>query len=94
MANTRKPIKRKKINRRVVRQTPDPTKIDAHYIALHECYKAARKAGFTPDSIALMHVLIFGIIPPVIVPSSMPYYYCRLHISAYRSSTRCSNLVS
>jgi hypothetical protein len=43
MANTRKPIKRKKINRRVVRQTPDPTKIDAHYIALHECYKAARK---------------------------------------------------
>ena len=49
MANTRKPIKRKKINRRVVRQTPDPTKIDAHYIALHECYKAARKAGFTPE---------------------------------------------
>jgi hypothetical protein len=49
MANTRKPIKRKKINRRVVRQTPDPTKIDAHYIMLHECYKAARKAGFTSE---------------------------------------------
>ena len=49
MANTRKPIKRKKINRRVVRQTPDPTKIDAHYIALHTCYTAARRAGFTPE---------------------------------------------
>jgi hypothetical protein len=49
MANTRKTTKRTKINRRVVRQTPDPSKIDAHYIALHECYKAARKAGFTPE---------------------------------------------
>ena len=49
MANTRKPIKRKKINRRVVLQTPDPSNIYAHYIALHECYKAARKAGFTPE---------------------------------------------
>ena len=49
MANTRKTTKRTKINRRVVRQTTDPTKIDAHYIALHECYKAARKAGFTPE---------------------------------------------
>jgi hypothetical protein len=49
MANTRKSSKRKKINRRIVRQTPDPSKIDAHYIALHECYKAARKAGFTPE---------------------------------------------
>jgi len=49
MANTRKTTKRTKINRRVVRHTPDPSKIDAHYIALHECYKAARKAGFTPE---------------------------------------------
>ena len=50
MANTRKPIKRKKINRRVVRQSPEPlTKIDQHYIALRECYAAARKAGFTPE---------------------------------------------
>ena len=50
MANTRKPIKSKKINRRVVRQTPEPlSKIDQHYLALHECYKAARKAGFTPE---------------------------------------------
>ena len=49
MANTRKTTKRTKINRRVVRQTADPSKIDAHYIALHECYKAARKAGFTPE---------------------------------------------
>jgi len=49
MANTRKTTKRTKINRRVVRHTPDPSKIDAHYIMLHECYKAARKAGFTPE---------------------------------------------
>ena len=49
MANTRKTTKRTKINRRVVRHTTDPSKIDAHYIALHECYKAARKAGFTPE---------------------------------------------
>ena len=50
MANTRKPIKRKKINRRVGRQTPEPlSKIDQHYIALRECYAAARKAGFTPE---------------------------------------------
>ena len=49
MANTRKTTKRTKINRRVVRHTPDPSKIDAHYIALHECYKAARRAGFTPE---------------------------------------------
>ena len=50
MANTRKPIKRKKINRRVVRQTPEPlSKIDQHYIALRECYAAASKAGFTPE---------------------------------------------
>jgi hypothetical protein len=49
MANTRKTTKRTKINRRVVRHTPDPSKIDAHDIALHECYKAARKAGFTPE---------------------------------------------
>jgi len=53
MANTRKPIKRKKINRRVVRQSPEPlTKIDQHYTALHECYKAARKAGFS-EGVAL-----------------------------------------
>ena len=50
MANTRKPIKRKKINRRVVRQTPEPlSKMDQHYLALHTCYSAARKAGFTPE---------------------------------------------
>ncbi len=51
MANTRKRTPRKKVNRRVVRHTPEPlSKIDQHYMALHECYKAARKAGFTPAS--------------------------------------------
>jgi len=50
MANTRKRVKRTKINRRRVRQTIEPlTKLDQHYIALHACYKAARKAGFTPE---------------------------------------------
>jgi hypothetical protein len=50
MANTRKPIKRKKINRRVVRHSPEPlSKMDQHYLALHSCYTAARKAGFSPE---------------------------------------------
>jgi hypothetical protein len=50
MANTRKQPKRKKVNRRRVRQTPEPlSKLDQHYIALHSCYKAARKAGFTAE---------------------------------------------
>ena len=53
MANTRKPSKRKKINRRVVRQTPDPlSKLDQWYIAKHEMFRAARKAGFS-ESVAL-----------------------------------------
>ena len=44
MANTRK---RKKINTRRVRRSADPlNKIDQHYIAMNEIYKAARKAGF------------------------------------------------
>ena len=47
MASTRK---RKKINRRVVRKSPEPlTRLDQHYIALHECYKAAKKAGFSNE---------------------------------------------
>jgi len=53
MANTRKPIKRKKINRRVVRHTLEPlTKLDQWYIAKHEMFRAARKAGFS-ESVAL-----------------------------------------
>jgi hypothetical protein len=53
MANTRKPIKRKKINRRVVRQSPEPlSKLDQWYIAKHEMFRAARKAGFS-ESVAL-----------------------------------------
>ena len=50
MATTRK---RKKINRRRVRRTPDPlSKLEVFYIAKHEMYKAARKAGFS-ESVAL-----------------------------------------
>jgi hypothetical protein len=50
MANTRKPNKRRKRKSRIVRLSPEPlTKIDQHYTALHECYKAAIKAGFTAE---------------------------------------------
>jgi hypothetical protein len=53
MANTRRPSKRKKINRRRVRHTPDPlSKLEVFYIAKHEMFKAARKAGFS-ESVAL-----------------------------------------
>jgi hypothetical protein len=53
MANTRK---RKKINRRVVRKSPDPlSKLEVFYIAKHEMFKAARKAGFSePIALALL----------------------------------------
>ena len=51
MADTRR--KRKKINRRVVRKSPDPlSKLEVFYIAKHEMYRAARRAGF-PESVAL-----------------------------------------
>lgn len=53
MAHTRKIPKRKKINRRRVRKTPDVlTKLDQWYICKHEMFKAARKAGFS-ESVAL-----------------------------------------
>jgi hypothetical protein len=53
MANTRKRVKRTKTNRRRVRQTPEPlTKLDQWYIAKHEMFRAARKAGFS-ESVAL-----------------------------------------
>ena len=53
MANTRRPSKRKKINRRRVRHTPEPlTPLKQWYIAKHEMFRAARKAGFS-ESIAL-----------------------------------------
>ena len=43
MANTRKQSKRKKVNRRRVRRTPDPlTKLEVFYIAKHEIFKAAK----------------------------------------------------
>ena len=51
MADTRR--KRKKINRRVARKSPEPlTKLEVFYIAKHEMFRAARKAGFT-ESVAL-----------------------------------------
>jgi hypothetical protein len=47
MANTRK---RKKINRRVVRRSPEPlSKLDVFMITKHEIYKAAKKAGFSNE---------------------------------------------
>ena len=47
MANTRK---RKKINRRVVRKSPDPlSKLDVFMITKHEIYRAAKKAGFSNE---------------------------------------------
>ncbi len=53
MANTRK---RRKITKRRVRKSPEPlTKLDQHYIAMNEIYKAARKAGFS-ESCALYFV--------------------------------------
>jgi hypothetical protein len=51
MADTRR--KRKKINKRVVRKSPDPlSKLEVFYIAKHEMYRAARRAGFS-ESVAL-----------------------------------------
>ena len=46
MADTRR--RRKKYIKRIVRKSPEPlTKLDQHYIAMNEIYKAARKAGFS-----------------------------------------------
>ena len=54
MADIRR--KRKKINRRVVRKSPEPlTKLEVFYIAKHEMFRAARKAGFN-ESCALYFV--------------------------------------
>jgi hypothetical protein len=50
MANTRKKqTARKKVaKKRIVRKSPEPlTQMDHFYISLHECYKAAKKAGFS-----------------------------------------------
>ena len=49
MANTRKTTKRTKINRRVVRQTRELTKMDTHFITLHEAFLAAKRAGFSNE---------------------------------------------
>ena len=76
MATTRK---RKKINRRRVRKTPEPlSKLEVFYIAKHEMYKAARKAGFnesvalylmdSPDSMPDWVVGDKGIIPRIPTP--------------------------
>ena len=79
MANTRKRTPRKKVNRRVVRQTPEPlSKLDQFYIAKHEMFRAARKAGFNescalylmdnPDSMPDWIVGDKGIIPTIPTP--------------------------
>ena len=79
MANTRKPSKRKKINRRTVRHSPDPlSKLEVFYIAKHEMVRAARKAGFSescalylmdnPESMPDWVVGDKGIIPSIPTP--------------------------
>jgi hypothetical protein len=79
MANTRKPSKRKKINRRTVRHSPDPlSKLEVFYIAKHEMFRAARKAGFSescalylmdnPESMPDWVVGDKGIIPSIPTP--------------------------
>ena len=79
MANTRKRTPRKKVNRRVVRQTPEPlSKLDQFYIAKHEMFRAARKAGFNescalylmdnPESMPDWIVGDQGIIPTIPTP--------------------------
>ena len=79
MANTRKQSKRKKVNRRRVRQTPEPlTKLEVFYIAKHEMFRAARKAGFNescalylmdnPESMPDWIVGDKGIIPTIPTP--------------------------
>jgi hypothetical protein len=76
MATTRK---RRKINRRKVRKSPEPlTKLEVFYIAKHEMYRAARKAGFSesvalylmdsPDSMPDWVVGNGGIIPSIPTP--------------------------
>ena len=48
--------RRKKFIKRIVRKSPEPlSKLDQHYIAMNEIYKAARKAGFS-ESCALYFV--------------------------------------
>ena len=76
MATTRK---RRKINRRRVRKSPDPlSKLEVFYIAKHEMFKAARKAGFSeavalylmdsPESMPDWVVGEGGIIPTIPTP--------------------------
>ena len=76
MATTRK---RRKINKRKVRKSPEPlTKLEVFYIAKHEMYRAARKAGFSesvalylmdnPDSMPDWVVGDGGIIPSIPTP--------------------------
>lgn len=54
MGDTRKRTTRKKIaKKRVIRKSPEPlTKLDVFYIAKHEIFKAAKRAGFS-ESVAL-----------------------------------------
>jgi len=77
MGDTRKKTTRKKVaKKRVIRKSPEPlSKLDVFYIAKHEMYKAARKAGFSegvalylmdnPDSMPDWIVGDKGIIPVI-----------------------------
>jgi hypothetical protein len=48
MATSRKRKIKKVARKRVVPKSPEPlTHMDHFYISLHECYKAAKKAGFS-----------------------------------------------
>lgn len=49
----KKSVRKPSARRRVRRNSPDPlTKLDVFYIAKHEIFKTARKAGFS-ESVAL-----------------------------------------
>lgn len=54
MGDTRKKRTTKKVaKKRAIRKSPEPlSKLDVFYIAKHEMYKAARKAGFS-EAVAL-----------------------------------------
>lgn len=49
----KKTVKKKVAKKRVIRKSPEPlTKLDVFYIAKHEIFKAAKRAGFS-ESVAL-----------------------------------------
>ena len=66
MATTRK---RKKINRRRVRKSPEPlTKLDTYAISLREFYLSLRRAGFPVDQ--ALGMCDRNVFPDWLTPSS------------------------